>query len=369
MRHLKFSLCIALFLAAVGCQKDAQPPAPEQDPAALAQQYAEEAQAKIEEGGEPLNFRGPTISVPAGSVDALQDAVDAAGPNGTVLLESGLHTESGAVTLTEPVRVSGESGAVVEFDTEGQDFPFEGTPAFHVLQANNVVIENLTIRDSDNSGGIAVLLQESDRCRVQDNDIAGFELGVTLYDANSARIYDNLIDGEIALFGLGIVSISGKDLKIYNNTLTDHVIGLFVSDDDGVALNNHISGAGNVGLLLCTPNIFGAYLVLPDGRNVAAEIPANNWLIISNYAEGYNWNFMVSDNANGNTLIRNRSGESNIWDMELVGVTDRFGPVTPPCFDNFVYANPRSDMTIKDCGTNNTVIGGVQVDTNQFPCD
>jgi len=98
-------------------------------------------------------------------------------------------------------------------------------------------------------------IPEAGRCRVHDNDIAGFELGVTLYDANRARIYDNLIDGAIALFGLGIVSISGKDLK------------------------------------------------------------------------------------------------------------------TPPCFDNFVYATPRSDRTIKDCGTNNTVIGGVQVDTNQFPCD
>lgn len=56
-------------------------------------------------------------------------------------------------------------------------------------------------------------IPEADRCRVHDNDIAGFELGVTLYDANRERIYDNLIDGAIALFGLGIVSISGKDLK------------------------------------------------------------------------------------------------------------------------------------------------------------
>jgi hypothetical protein len=39
------------------------------------------------------------VALPAGSIDGLAAAIASAGPGGTVILKSGLHTESGTVTV------------------------------------------------------------------------------------------------------------------------------------------------------------------------------------------------------------------------------------------------------------------------------
>ena len=54
--------------------------------------------------------------------------------------------------------------------------------------------------------------------------------------------------------------------------------------------------------------------------------------------------------------------------MELTGDTGRFGFLAPTSFDNFVDARSYQDLMIKDCGTNNVVNGGVQIDTGVDAC-
>ena len=46
-----------------------------------------------------LHAHAGTVALPAGSIDGLAAAIASAGPGGTVILKSGLHTESGTVTV------------------------------------------------------------------------------------------------------------------------------------------------------------------------------------------------------------------------------------------------------------------------------
>ena len=63
------------------------------------------------DGGVAAMSRGSnTVHIPSGSVDALSGALAAAGPRGTVILEPGLHTESGTVTISAPVTLIGLEG-------------------------------------------------------------------------------------------------------------------------------------------------------------------------------------------------------------------------------------------------------------------
>ncbi len=53
---------------------------------------------------------------------------------------------------------------------------------------------------------------------------------------------------------------------------------------------------------------------------------------------------------------------------ELAGDSYRFESFTPKSFDNKVVAGWFQNIIIKNCGENNTVIGGQLVDSTQDPC-
>jgi hypothetical protein len=55
--------------------------------------------------------------------------------------------------------------------------------------------------------------------------------------------------------------------------------------------------------------------------------------------------------------------------MELVGDSYRFGFLTPTSYENTVKAGSNNDdLVIKDCGVDNSVTGGDQVDIDLDPC-
>src|SRR4051812_26232514 len=54
-------------------------------------------------GGRGATAR--TVVVPGGTPNALGAAVAKAGPNGTVVLQAGVHRESGSVVVTQPVTI------------------------------------------------------------------------------------------------------------------------------------------------------------------------------------------------------------------------------------------------------------------------
>ncbi len=164
------ALLAAMLVA--GCGDDSNPAAPEatfEDPAAdarveqvLAETKRYEDLAKSPDGGvaaliqENERAGGSLVIVPAGSVDALAGALAAAGNGGIVLLKSGMHTESGSVTITKTVNLIGETGAILEVDTDPFPIATFNEPGLHVKNAARVLIWGIDLRPKQTSGNTAI---------------------------------------------------------------------------------------------------------------------------------------------------------------------------------------------------------------------
>ena len=93
------------------------------------------------------------IVVPAGSNNALVQALQDAGEGGIVYLRSGLHTETAGIVISKRVILIGETGAVLKIkSTVGLPDANGVVPinaAIHVLNAPQTNIQNIDIQPVD----------------------------------------------------------------------------------------------------------------------------------------------------------------------------------------------------------------------------
>ncbi len=315
---------------------------------------------------------GNIVELPAGSEDGLAAAIAAAGPGGVVLVKSGLHRESGTVTITHAVGIVGEAGAILEVDTQPLPPASAIDPALHILNARAALIWGLEIRPKQSIGGAAILAENSLHVVIANNSIYDHQFSVMLEQADRAVIWRNTVSAttawQVSFFEVhGIVVINGDDARIVENNVSNAFFGVWACDRDGVALRNTMQ-ANFVGLILC--NVPQQAFPLPGGNLAGSETSATGWLVRGNQARGnFDAGYLVIDNANRNLLAHNDASGNGTYDIELTGDSFRFGFLTPKSFENKVVAGRFQNLKIKDCGENNTVIGGQLVDNSQDPCN
>lgn len=302
--------------------------------------------------------------VPGGSVDALEAAVNAAGPNGIVLVQPGLHAESGTVTIAHRVAIVGMPGAVLQVDTQSAPPAAQLEPALWVYGATGSTILGLEIVPAAPLGGTGVLVENSERVVVGRNTIRDHQLGVVLEQADRATVWGNTI--EIGAGGdHGITVINAERARIIGNDVSGAFFGIWACDLNGRLLLNDTHG-NFIGVILCRVPA-NAY-PLPSGALAGAEFPCGDWVVRNNTSSNnLDAGYMVIDGANNNFLSDNAGSGNGTYDVELVGDSLRFGFLTPTSFENTAIIDDPA-MVVKDCGLDNTVIGGTQVDINQDPC-
>ena len=310
-----------------------------------------------------------TVRVPDGSVDALAAAIDRAPEGGTVLLESGRHVESGTVMVTKRVTITGERGAVLEVNTVPEEVAGFMQPAIYVKGVEGVKIRRITLESANPIGGTGLIIEDAPRTIVVSNTFNDHQYGIGIENSDRCWIALNKINtstgwstGDIA-FAMGIININGKRTSILGNEMTGGFLGSFVSDEDGLYIGNEMYG-NVIGSLLCkvTPVIF------PDGSVHSAELSCKDWLFVGNSShDNFNIGYLVIDGASENDLQGNKAANNASYDIELAGESQRFGFTTPESFDNRVVV--RENITVKDCGSGNTVIGGIAIDTEAEPCN
>ncbi len=324
-----------------------------------------------------------TVTVPAGSVDALAGAIDAAGANGTVILEAGTHTESGGVVIDAPVSIVGEPGAVLASNTTpATDYPLEVEAALYVLGTSRVSIQGLELRPADAAeGNTAILIEESSNVSIRNNVITGtdiggalrgYQFGVLIQHGRHVEVRGNTIfttsswlTGEVPE-AHGIVVINGAFARLSDNQVANGLFGIWACDANGRADHNTIS-ASFVGLILCNvPD--GNFLI--SGSTGGSERPATGWQVHSNLASGnFDAGYLVIDGANSNHLSNNAAADNGTYDIELTGDSYRFGFLTPKSYDNQVTAGSHPGLVVKDCGMDNHLTGFDQlVDNTIDPC-
>jgi len=302
-------------------------------------------------------YKHNPVIVQAGSHDALAAAIAQAGHKGTVLLEAGEHTESGAVLITSTVRILGESGAVLRFDTDPTPLGAPLQVGFHIKNTERVLIGGLEILPLGTDGGTAILIENSDLVKVQNNTMHNFQRGVIIQEGNDTRIYDNNIVGSSLWLGGElvqlIVNMNGEWAKIAGNDLSNATLGAFLCDQHGRFTDNTTHG-NFIGVLLCT--VPAGVFTLPDGNAVQSQTSGSRWHVKSNNAYGnVHVGYLVIDNANRNLLTNNNASNNGLYDIELAGESNRFGFFTPVSYENDLISNLYPDLIIKDCGNDNDI--------------
>lgn len=313
-------------------------------------------------------------TVPAGSVNALAQAIADACDGGVIYLKAGEHTESEPVLINKRVKIIGESGAILKIhsdlslvDTLTGTLPLH--PALHVLNAPGTLIQDLEIRPLNTDGGTAILYENSPQSATIHCTITGFQFSVAVEKSDRMAIMRNTIvvsgawqTGQVPQ-AHGIIVANGKSAYVSDNDVSNALFGIWACDKYGTCERN-TTHANFIGIILCK---VPAGFRLPSGEVTGSEFPATLWKTRQNQSHNnFNVGYLVIDGSNNNLLENNDAGNNAAYDYELTTDTYRFGFLTPFAFDNTVYAKP--GQTVKDCGVNNTVVGGVLIDTTSDVC-
>lgn len=308
------------------------------------------------------------IRVPGGSKNAIQAAIQAAGPFGLVVLDKGKHYEDETILITQPVFIRGQKGASIISSSRLIDEVGYYDPLFFISHANRVTIWGVEMQGKSTGGGLAIATINSTRTVVANNTIHNFQTSLAVAGDDKTLLWRNnivgiprSITGEI-INATGIGVANSKDTRIIQNKISSCVYGIVVSDKNGKIHSNELY-RNAIGVVL---GFIPPVVPTADGTSVGSTVPATNWTVQSNYAhDNFNWGYVVSNGANNNQLIQNRGGNNRTGDLILDQESvDVFGLPSPTSFNNFVDAQYNKTFTIYDCGNNNEVIGGLQLPCN-----
>ncbi len=345
-----FCLLLGAALAMAGCRKEN----------AL-------APGSLTDGGEASPR--DAVVVPAGSVDQLALALQS---GSTVILAPGLHTETGTVLVEGYHNIIGQQGAVLRMNsTPLVDYEIPISVGLHFKNAGNASLRGVTIESANPVGGTAILIENSPKVSIQRCNISGFQFGILVEKSPLANIFQNKIaistawqTGEVPE-AHGIVVINGEGVIVDKNEVSGALFGIWACDKNGTLRRNYTHD-NYLGIILCKVP-FGNF-ILPGGSPTGAQFSCAKWTVRNNVSDhNLNVGYLVIDGANNNRVEQNEASENGAYDYELTGDSYRFGFLTPFCFNNTVKVE-ESD-TVKDCGQNNTVIGGIAIDTAVDPCN
>lgn len=317
--------------------------------------------------GVQLRMLAQFIVVPAGSNNALAQALTDAGEGGIVYLRSGTHTESAGITVRSKVTIIGENGAILKVKSVANVMNLSNgvtqiNPAIHVLNAPQTNIQNIEIQPIDADGSTAILYENSPLSASMYCTFKGFMFSVLVEKSNQMTIMGNKMTASSLWQAnpgpiIGVLVSNGKNAWIANNEVEAAFVGIFTSDQYGSVVQNNTHN-NYTGIVLCgiAPNS----LKMPDGRLTGGELKSNNWKVSGNKSDfNITSGYWVIDGSNNNTLEGNTSTGNGAYDIELIGQTSRVGFPMSPCFNNTVRAT--AGQKVKDCGINNRVSGGIIV--------
>jgi nitrous oxidase accessory protein len=120
----------------------------------------------------------------------LQERIDAAEPNDTIRVETGLH--AGAIVINKPLTLIGDQGAEIRGNGAGKVV---------TIAADDVTVSGLRLTGSglNPSEDDAAVFVTGNRATIENNTIANSLHGIYLKKVSGARILDNRIEGKTTI--------------------------------------------------------------------------------------------------------------------------------------------------------------------------
>lgn len=311
---------------------------------------------------------GYWTEIPAGSVDALNQAIAEADEGGVIYLKAGMHTETDRVTINKRVKIIGEDGAVLRIGSS--DTVASLNPALNIYNAPGTAIQNIEIEPHGDGAVTAILFENSPQSAVLKCKISGFPMGICIEKSDMVAVIGNSLLGDLT--NNGILVVNGKSAYIADNVLDGFDINIFACDKWGTAERNTSSNS-YAGLLLCN---YGFWIgaTTPNSTDVIGALsPAVGWKLRNNkFINNLEFGLSVRDGSNLNFVESNNEYSNNVVydiripadeDINIPGVLILF---IPAAYKNTIHAAP--GVKIKDCGIDNVINGGTLIDTTQDPC-
>ncbi len=312
---------------------------------------------------EELRSRGVETHIPAGSNNALAAAIASAGVDDVIIVDAGDHTETGTVVINKKVKIYGQKGARVIFSNTAAGIT-NFTPAFYIpSQGAESVIKGLNITGSDPVPGLCIFIDSTTKVKILQNVIDNWLFGILSYKSDRVVVTQNKVAVN-AGGGHGIIFADGNHNNIVLNEVYGAVFGIWTGGNAGLSFSNNTHHC-LYGQNLCK---VPAGALSANDRIINTTGTTVNWKVKynmsdNNIAAGY----LVIDGATGNWLQHNCASGNGTYAFELTGDTYRFGFLTPKSVNNTVIAY--RGLTVKDCGENNKVIGGIWINTATDPCN
>ena len=317
------------------------------------------------------------IFISANSVDALAQAIEDIDDGGIITLASGVHNESESIRISKKIKIKGEDGAVVIFNTEPSPF---GTPietGFYILDIDGVSIENLHIQNVNDLGGTAFFVENSNETVLELNKIEKHQFAIVTEMSNDVRVVNNTMEG-VEKGGFGLVVINGKRAKVETNNFSNWRFGAWIADDNGTINNNNSFKNNHIGIIPCAIKD-SLNTTTPRGDRVGSIYPATGWVIQNNHFENNDWFGILIFDGSKNCRIEDNTFEDNGLappseiggggctnpnsgdgaDIEIGQATGALAcclPCADATYDNYIRAD--SSTTIIDCGVNSDIEGG-----------
>ena len=218
------------------------------------------------------NAGAATIYVP-GSYASIQDALDSAGANDTVIVKEDEYTEN--IVIRKPVTLVSELGP----EKTRVKAAAEGEPVIKIDGANDVTLSGFTVTGSLVSG---ILLSKASGAVVTNNRALNNGYGITVLDSNGNTINDNTASRNS---DYGIYLQRSNDNILENNTANSNKDkGFFISYSSRNRIENN--NANN--------NIWNGITIWASHRNIIKD----NLTLRNAFG-------IVLEDSRGNELINN----------------------------------------------------------------
>lgn len=165
-----------------------------------------------------------TVTVcPTCAVKKLADAVKLAGAGATIVIRSGLYSESDVV-IDKPVSLVGQDSPVIDGGGKSQII---------TVKADGVAITGLTLKNSGTSylaDLSALRIEQVGKCRIENNRFYDNFFAIYLAAASDCVVRGNEVKGHAvseAFSGNGIHAWNSRDILVENNRVSGHRDGLY----------------------------------------------------------------------------------------------------------------------------------------------
>ncbi|HSU85809.1 MAG TPA: NosD domain-containing protein [Chthoniobacterales bacterium] len=250
----------------------------------------------------PLSLAFALCLTTAAGAATLQQQIDAAAPNETIHVESGIHV--GPIVINKPLTLAGEADAEIRGNGVGKVI---------TIAADNITVTGLRITGSglNLSDDDAAIFVTGNRATIERNTIANSLHGIYLKKVSGARILENRIEGKttIAASTEPIEKGIGQSAENCDTTLVANRRGNGIHQwncEENLIRGNEISEARD-----------GIYFSFTNNSRVE-----NNRV----HHVRYGLHYMYSDNNvfENNTFTENAAGAAIMFSKELLVRGNRF---------------------------------------------